>query len=44
MARRRYNSKNPVAARQRKLAVQGIALALLFAFATFVIFMAVTSR
>ena len=43
MARRRSYSKDPVAERQRKLVVQSIALALLFAFTTFVVFMAVTS-
>jgi hypothetical protein len=43
MARRRHYPKDPVAARQRKLVAQGIALTLLFAFTTFVVFMAITA-
>jgi len=43
MARRRSYSKDPVAERQRKLVIQGVAFTLLFAFTTFVVFMAVTS-
>jgi len=43
MARRRRYSKNPVAARRRRLLVQSIGVSLLVGLAVFMVFMAVTS-
>jgi hypothetical protein len=43
MARRHRYGTNPVAARQRKMLVQGVGFTLLIAVAAFMVFMAVTA-